>query len=201
MVEPNIFRPLESLLRRHIESSSQAQAVLARLEGKTLAIKFRSGQWRLYAPVEDGEISLVTECDREPDVVVEASPLSLAKLSIGGDPRSLAAEELSISGDGQTGQDFLELFRMARPDWEEELSRVVGDVAAHQIGNLARDTIRWGNNAGATLAANIREFLQEESRDLPTQSEAQSFLDEVDSLSEDVARYEARLKKLEKAQQ
>ena len=200
MIDSNIFLPLESLLRRHIDSSSQAQAMVDKLEGKTLAIKFRSGQWQLYVSVEDAAISITATSDRDPDVVVETSALTLVRLTAGTDPRGLA-QEMSLSGDIDTGQDFLELFRRAHPDWEEELSRLVGDVAAHQIGNLARDTVRWGTSVGTTLAANVREFLQEESRDVPSTSEVRAFLDEVDVLSEDAARCEARLKKLEDARQ
>lgn len=197
MVEPKLFRPVESLIRRQFQTSSRAQAVLARLEGKTLAVKFRGGPWQVYACVQGGELSINTGYAGKPDVVVEGSLLSLARFSLAADPRTLAAEGVSISGDGETAQDFLELSRLARPDLEEELSRLVGDVLAHQIGNAARDTIRWGSNAGATMAANLKEFLQEESRDLPTNIEVHEFLDDVDSLSQDVARCEARLKKLE----
>ena len=41
---------------------------------------------------------------------------------------------------------------LARPDWEEELSRQVGDVAAHQIGNAARHFVRWARESAETLS-------------------------------------------------
>ena len=43
---------------------------------------------------------------------------------------------MTINGDAEIAEGFQELLRAARPDLEEELSRQIGDVAAHQVGNL-----------------------------------------------------------------
>ena len=46
------------------------------------------------------------------------------------------------------------------------------------------------------MEENIREYLQEESRDLPSRYEMDRFADEVDVLRDDVDRLAARLKRL-----
>jgi ubiquinone biosynthesis protein UbiJ len=46
------------------------------------------------------------------------------------------------------------------------------------------------------MASNIREYLQEESRDVPSRYEVERFAQQVDSLRDDVARLEARLNRL-----
>jgi ubiquinone biosynthesis protein UbiJ len=76
---------------------------------------------------------------------------------------------------------------------EEELSRVIGDVAAHQVGNAARAFLEFGRRAAGTLAQNVAEYLQEEGRDVPARTEAEEFNVEVDRLRDDVERLEARL--------
>jgi ubiquinone biosynthesis protein UbiJ len=46
------------------------------------------------------------------------------------------------------------------------------------------------------MGANIREYLQEESRDVPSRYEADRFADNVSALRDDVDRLEARVRRL-----
>ena len=86
--------------------------------------------------------------------------------------------------------------KAARPDLEEELSRVIGDVAAHQIGNVARSFAGFAQRAVTTFTQNVSEFLQEEGRDVPSRTEAEEFIRDVDKLRDDVDRIEARIDRL-----
>jgi ubiquinone biosynthesis protein UbiJ len=74
---------------------------------------------------------------------------------------------------------------------------MIGDVAAHEAGEFARRLGAWGRDAAETLGRNLSEYLQEESRALPTRYEADAFRDGVEKLRDDVARMDARLKHLE----
>ena len=94
-------------------------------------------------------------------------------------------------------QSFQRLLWHARPDLEEELSGVIGDVAAHGLGNLARGVSDWGRKAGSTLRQNLSEYLQEESRAVPSRYEVDKFRGDVEKVRDDVARLEARLALLE----
>jgi ubiquinone biosynthesis protein UbiJ len=47
------------------------------------------------------------------------------------------------------------------------------------------------------MGGNIREYLQEESRDVPTRYEVERFTREVGTLRDDVERVAARLSRLE----
>ena len=88
------------------------------------------------------------------------------------------------------------MLSLAKPDIEEELSGFIGDAAAHQLGEVARGLGKWGREASATMGANIREYLQEESGDLPTRIEVERFGNDVNELRDAVDRAEARLKRL-----
>jgi ubiquinone biosynthesis protein UbiJ len=74
---------------------------------------------------------------------------------------------------------------------------VIGDVAARQVANFARGLLDWGRRAGGSLATSVAEYLQEEGRDLPTRTETEEFLADVDRLRDDTERLEARLARLE----
>ena len=94
-------------------------------------------------------------------------------------------------------QQFQKLLRFGRPDLEEELSGVIGDVAAHGIGRFVRGIEEWGREARSTMRQNVSEYLQEESRTVPGRHEVDGFRESVNTLRDDVARFEARLRKLE----
>jgi ubiquinone biosynthesis protein UbiJ len=111
---------------------------------------------------------------------------------------ALRGGSVHISGDAETAQAFSELLRLARPDLEEELSRVVGDVPAHQIGQAARSVLGFARRSAETFTQNVAEFLQHESRDTPSRTEADEFSSSVDKLRDDVDRLEARLALLER---
>jgi ubiquinone biosynthesis protein UbiJ len=74
---------------------------------------------------------------------------------------------------------------------------LIGDVAARQVAGFARGLLDWGRKAGDSLATNVSEYLQEEGRDLPTRTETEEFLADVDRLRDDAERLEARLARLE----
>ena len=94
-------------------------------------------------------------------------------------------------------QRFQGLLQLAQPDFEEELARVIGDVAAHQVANVARGFLDWGRKAADSFSQNVAEYLQEEGRDVPTRVELEEFLESVDHLRSDADRLEARLSRLE----
>ena len=57
----------------------------------------------------------------------------------------------------------------------------------------------WARDARATMEANVREYLQEESRELPSRYEIERFTRDLNVLRDDVERAEARLARLEES--
>ena len=79
------------------------------------------------------------------------------------------------------------------------MSGFVGDAAAYRIGEFARGVSKWGAEARTTMGDNIREYLQEESRDVPSRYEMDRFTGNVDVLRDDVDRLAARIRRLRKS--
>jgi ubiquinone biosynthesis protein UbiJ len=101
--------------------------------------------------------------------------------------------DVRIDGDAELAQKFRELALLLRPDLEEELSLVLGDVPAHQVGRFARAAFSWTRKAATTTVRNVAEYLGHERQDLVPRSEAEQFLQGVDTLREDVDRLAARI--------
>ena len=100
-----------------------------------------------------------------------------------------------INGNAEFAQTLGFVLRHLRWDHEEDLSRFVGDIAAHRITRGLSSLLRWQREAGQNLLANIAEYLSEEQPVLVSRSAAQTFQLSVEKLSNDLARLQQRLDK------
>jgi ubiquinone biosynthesis protein UbiJ len=175
-----LFRPLTSLVNRQIRATTPARELCAELDGKVIAIRLKNTALSMYFCVCPDEIAVLGDFDAEPDVAISGSVFGLTRLAGDSSEDAIRDGSLELVGDSEVAQAFQRLLRFGRPDIEEELSNIIGDVAAHRLGEFARSVGNWGKEATATLQQNITEYLEK-----------------VDKLRDDVARLEARLNQLE----
>jgi len=194
-----LLQPLAALLNRQIASHTPARELCDELDERVFAVRVRDTSLAMYFVVSSGEVLLATEYPDDPDVVVCGSLLALARLASGSGEAVIRDGAVDLSGDAEIAQKFQQLLAYARPDFEEELSGKVGDVVAHTLGDVARNVASWGREARSTMRQNVSEYLQEESRSLPTRYEVDEFRQDVEMLRDDVARIEARLNRLAEA--
>ena len=182
---------IENVLNRGLPRSPRAQQLCAELAGRSIAIEVHA-MMRLLVE-STGATLRITRGATAADAVVVGGPFGL--LALGGDsPEALLQRgAVQIRGDGELAQKFRELALLLRPDLEEELSLVVGDVAAHQIGRFGRLARGWTRKAAATSVQNLAEYLAHEARDLVPRNEGDQLLRGVDALREDVDRLAARI--------
>jgi ubiquinone biosynthesis protein UbiJ len=193
---------LENVLNRGLPRSPRAQQLCAELSGRKLAIaivpvRSASGAQLL---VESTGVSVKlstatpeTLASAPPDATITGGPFSLLALSGPAPEAVLQRGDVRIDGDAELARKFRELALLLSPDLEEELSLVLGDVAAHQVGRFARAAFGWTRQAAGTSVRNFAEYLGHERRDLVPRSEAEQFLQGVDTLREDVDRLAARI--------
>ncbi len=192
-----LLRPIAEVLNRNIAETTSARELATQLDGKTVAIRVRDTALAMYFVFDQDIVTLATEFDADPDVVITGSLVALARMAGGAGAQAIRDGNIDLTGDAATAQRFQDLLDHAKPDIEEELSRVIGDVAAHQLAEFARGVGLWVRGARSTMGDNVREYLQEESRDLPTRYEVEKFGQQVGELRDDVERIAARLKRLE----
>lgn len=191
-----VLRPITRILNRNIGETTRARELCERLDGTTVAVRVRDTAVAMYFEISGGAIALATDSDSDPDILITGSLLTLARMAGSGGEEALRNGTLEITGDVRTAKAFQELLDCAKPDIEEELSSLIGDAAAHRLGNFARGVGSWSRDARSTMGSNIREFLQEESRDVPSRYEVERFTEQLDALRDDVARLEARFDRL-----
>ena len=190
---------LESLLNHHISESTAARDQLLGLAGRSLAVhivgtglilRLDAGEQQLRIGVMGEDVGETVTAS------ISATPLTLLQLLRSSTVTNFRASGAELAGDTETAEVFAELLRLARPELEEELSHLIGDVAAHRISQSAQRLIGWGARSVDALSMNTSEFLQEEIRQLPPRLEVERFNREVDCLREDADRAAQRVERL-----
>ena len=174
---------------------------LSQHHGKTVALHLRGLELTLYMiPDHAGKLQVFGQIEGTPDATLSGSPLDLMQSK---DAESGAAQlfggNLSISGDTHLAKSFGTTLGNLDIDWEEQLSRITGDIIAHKVGHGARAATAYGKASKRTLEQNLGEYLTEEARLLPHPYEVEAFVEEVDTLRDDAERLLARLQRLEKS--
>jgi ubiquinone biosynthesis accessory factor UbiJ len=185
---------IENVLNRGLPRSPRAQQLCAELAGRRIAIEAPSMARLLVEST--GNLLRVTRGSLPADAEVIGGPLSLLALGASSAGAPLSGGEVEVRGDAELAQKFHELARLLAPDPEEELSLVIGDVAAHRIGRLARGALGWSRTAARTMLRDVGEYFSHERGDLVSREEGEPFLRGVDELREDVDRLRARLELL-----
>jgi ubiquinone biosynthesis protein UbiJ len=192
-----ILDRLEAALNRNVAESRKAKSLARQLDGKVMSIVAQGTPLVIHFKVHEGRFALSARRDGTADATLAGTPLSLLGLAGPAAEDSLRGGSVRIEGDAEVAQKFRDLLQQARPDIEEELSRLIGDVAAHQVAQAARGFLDWGRKASGAFANNVAEYLQEEGRDVPVRLEIEEFLESVDELRESADRLEARIARLE----
>ena len=185
--------PLVAFLNHLLEPAPWARERLAPFAGRT---------WRVtLAPLSDLTFVVATsgtleasDATPEPDLVVALTPAALPALARRDES---VLREMTFSGDAELAAALQFLARHLEWDVEEDLSRVVGDVAAHRIAGGARDFLAWQREAALRLGQNVAEYLTEEAGVIAAPADVSAFARAVDDLRDAVERLEKRIDRLE----
>lgn len=189
---------VEAALNAWIDMDPDGKRRIAAFADKAIGLELKGVGRNLYLLPWSGGIRVYSHLDSEPDTIIAGTPLALLKMRLNPeDRRDLLAGEVTIQGDVELGQKFSAFLNQLKPDWEEQLSRISGDVAAHQLGNLARGLTSWLRDTGSILLDDVSEILQQETRWAPPRTVIEPFLNRVDTLRADVDRLSARVKRLQ----
>ena len=195
MLMPAAFAAgLETALNRYLSLDPDILPQLAELAGTVIAIEPEGLGMTLYLFPGAQGVQVMDCYDGKPTVRIRGAPLALIQQW-----RGQSAGEMTVEGDAATGQRFQALLARLDIDWEEHLSNVVGDAAAHQLGQFWHGFRNWGQQTSAMLLRDGSEYLQQELRVLPSRPAVESFLSAVDVLREDTDRLEARLVRLRRS--
>lgn len=91
----------------------------------------------------------------------------------------------------------MELARELRWDYEEDLSRVLGDVAAHRLAEAARAFAAWNADAARRLGEAFADYAAEERKLVLGRAELDAHAQAIGRLRDGIERLEQRMKRLD----
>lgn len=181
-------RPTIASANHLLRGSPWALEKLISHAGKSIAV--RVGPIALkYQIGPTGELTTASN-EVSPDVTIEMNPTLL--MLAAGEGRS-ALNNAKISGDTALAQALAYVAQNINWDFEEDLSKVVGDIAAHRISSTFRDVGAWAKQSADSFLMMSKDFWTEERPTIAKRPDLEKFVVEVDELRDAVARLEKRL--------
>ncbi|EMA2448535.1 SCP2 domain-containing protein [Vibrio fluvialis] len=194
--EPLITAVIESSLNTLLKDDPELGRRLARLKGQVIQVHLKEINKTLTF-IFSQQIDVLANYEGEPDCYLSLNLSVLPELREQANITKLIKQDkLVLEGDIQLAQKFSQLMTDCKPDIEEWLSRVTGDVVAHTV-------VQGAKNVGALLSAQVSkhqnhlaQVLTEEWRVAPGPLEIAYFCDQVDDVKSQAARLESRLNQL-----
>lgn len=197
MLINGLLASAEHGINRVLRMDSTALPRLDRLSGKVIAIECTSPAFHLHVLPSDDGLMLAANWEGGADVTLRAPAASLMRLAMSKDKNAvLHSPEVELDGESAVLLELVGVLQDLDFDWEYELQRWLGPVAAPLIGGHLRNSARWTRDSAASLSHNLAEYLAEESRTLVGKREAEARFAELDQTQQDLERLEARFERL-----
>jgi len=193
---PPLARLLERALNAALAMDPESLERSGALAGKVVCVVLSGAGVALALRFAAGRVEVLAQTPAAPDVTVRGPPFTLLAAVMAGDEEALLGGGLEVTGDVALARRVQRLVAGLDLDIEELLARRVGDVAAHELGNLARGAQALAAHAREKLLADVGELLLEEGRAVAARAELERFADEVDRLRDDVERMDERVARL-----
>lgn len=198
LLQSAMLLPLELAVNQVLALDAASKSRLNALEGQTLAIQLKQPTVTMYVQVYGNKLHLSPRCETEPTTTLTGSVASLARLLLRGEPiTNLAAHGVELRGDLRFAQQLQALLLDLHIDWEFHLSRFIGDVPTQAMADGVHAATAYARQTASRVGDDIRDFLLEESRVLPSQTELDAFYDAITALVLRVDRAAARIALLE----
>jgi len=178
------------LLNRLLVAEPWARERLAPFAGETVELRAPPLPTLRLRILEGGTVEAG---GAEPGLSMCAGPELLVALARGEEH---AMRSIEVDGNARLAAEILVLARHLRWDVEEELSRVVGDVAAHRIAGAGRAIAAWHLDAAQRLAAALADYVSEEKALLARRAHLEALGESVARLRDAVARLDKRVERL-----
>lgn len=194
--DPLVTAVIETSLNTLINDDPELGRRLSRLKGQVIQVHLKELNKTLTF-IFSQQIDVLANYEGEPDCYLSLNLSVLPELRDQSNITKLIKQDkLVLEGDIQLAQKFSQLMTDCKPDIEEWLSRVTGDVVAHTL-------VQGVTNAGQLFKSQVTkhqnhlaQVLTEEWRIAPAPLEVAYFCDQVDDVKSHAARVEAKLNKL-----
>ena len=187
-----MLKPLATRILQHIiDQNNWSREYLMLFAGRVLQFDFVLIKPSLIV-LEDGSLSFAGDT-ASVDATIHLPP-SLALRLLAND--EAAKMQIRVDGDTHLATQISKVLQQLRWDIEEDLSYLVGDIAANKIAKSSQHVVEVAKKQSINLVEMVSEYWQEEKQILAKKRHVEQFNTQVDHLRSDTARLEKRLQKL-----
>jgi ubiquinone biosynthesis protein UbiJ len=186
-----IFNLAPAAINHLLNNEPKAKARLAAHAGKVALFDLGVAALRLTAGA-DGLVETAAD-DAPPQVTIHLKPADLPMIV---QHRDRAFSYVRIDGDADFANAISQASQMIRWDAEEDLSKVVGDIAAVRLVAGAKGAVNGIKATQQKIAENMAEYFLEENPMLMRPRAVSDFASEVSRLRDDAERLSKRIDKL-----
>ncbi len=187
-----LLEPLERILNAAFAADPVAQRGLSELDGRQFLVEIEDLRLIVSITIQARELHLAGSLEN-PQATVRGHLGNLAAAARSGNPRGL-----DVSGDAELVQGLAHLMaRVPRAAWES-ISQRLGDGPAHVLERTAGTLFALLKDTRQRLGTQAGEYLQYETRLLPSREEIETFFTEVEKLRDDVERLGKRIERLDR---
>lgn len=179
------------ILNHLIQEESWAIARLRPFSGSLVEINAKPLALALTIN-EHGLFSVATDIS-SPDVVLTLPPDAAGRFL--ADKQSLMSS-VQIAGSVDLAETLGFIFRNLRWDIEADLAKALGDIPARRLSLFGAGLFTQVRHSLQRTAQNISEFMTEDSTAVTPARDLCQFGNEVNTLRDDVARLERRIRSL-----
>lgn len=189
MMNPPFFIP--AAINHLLATEPWAQAKLAAHAGKVVSVD--TGVARLvFRIASDGSLNSA-DAGEPANVTIR---MKLADLPLMARHRDRAFSYVQIEGDAEFASTIAQVAQSVRWEAEEDLSRLVGDVAARRLVQAGKGVAGAAQTAHRKVTENLAEYFLEENPMLVRPTDVSDFAQDVVKLRDDVERLGKRIDKL-----
>ncbi len=193
-----LLSTLEAAINAWLKLDSEAMPQFESMHDKVICLHITGLELNLFFFPSAEHIQVLSQYGGEPDTTIHGSPLALMRLSSADDAgKAMLDSDAYIEGDMGLGTRFSAILKSVEIDWEEFLSKAVGDIVAHQAGSVASETKGWIKDSEHAMRLNMGEYMTEENQLLVAEAEITHYMDQVDELRANTDRMQARVERLQ----
>jgi len=191
-----ILSAQEAILNRYLNLDPESKEHLRRLSGKVVKIEWAPLTY--FWLFRSDSIYLNKDYNGPVDLILRGSTFDFLRMAFNTKDKALMDIPLQVLGDMEFAKQFKEFFSNLEIDYEEQLSKIVGDTIAYPLAKLLKTISVWAKQSIENFSQNASNYVQTEMNWLVSDEELQLFFSDVDDLRDDCARVEARIKTLAK---
>lgn len=182
------YAALNHLLRQNAWAAERLQPFC----GKTIRFDFPPLSTTVTL-VEGSEFVPAIE-HAQADATITLTPMAALRRLL---KQPLQNDDFRLEGDIELATAVGKVLQQLEWEYEEDLSRLIGDMPAHELVKFGKKALHEGHRQVESLAGMLAEFWLEEQPLIAKKRHLDQFANDVDSLRDDVERLAKRLEKLE----